>query len=123
MATKAVGTDITIVASGDLSANQYRAVKLDANGRTVAVSTQGDVATLGVQQDKPSALGQPSTVRISGITKAVAGAAIAVGARVTPNATGQMITGTTGNQVVGIALTAAASGDIFSVLLDSRGVV
>jgi hypothetical protein len=122
MAIKAVGTDISIVASGDLSANQFRAVKLDANGRTV-LSGLGDLQTVGVQQDKPTALGQPSMVRISGVTKALAGGTVAIGARVTSDATGRLITATTGNQVLGIALTAAVVGDIFTVLLDSRGVV
>ena len=122
MSFKAVGTDITLVASGDLSLNQYKVVKLDSNGRSV-LAAASDLAQIGVQQDKPTALGQPSNVRISGVSKALAGGTIAIGDRLTSDANGKVITATTGKQVIGIALVAAVANDIFAMVIDQRGVV
>ncbi|CAB5220378.1 Bacteriophage VT1-Sakai, H0018 [uncultured Caudovirales phage] len=122
MSFKAVGTDITLVASGDLSANQYKVVKLDSNGRSTLAGAS-DLAQIGIQQDKPTALGQPSSVRMAGISKALAGGTIAIGDRVTSDANGKVITATTGKQVIGIALAAAVANDIFAMVIDQRGVV
>ncbi len=59
-------------------------------------------------------------VAIAGVAFGIAGAAIVAGARVMPAAAtaGQLLTATTTNTVVGIALSAAgAQGDVFAVLL------
>lgn len=80
------GTDITVAAGADLSLKQFYAVKLDANAQVVAAGAGEDA--IGVVQNKPK-LGEMATVRIAGITKMVAGAAIAAGARVASGAAGK----------------------------------
>ena len=121
MSTNAVGTDITLVASGDLSASQFCSVKLDANGRST-LSGASDLNQIGIQQDKPTALGQASTIRTAGVTKVKAGGTIAIGDRLTSNASGALIAATTGKQILGIAITAGVSGDIINMLITARGV-
>jgi hypothetical protein len=121
MAIKAVGTDITLVAGADLSAQQYRAVKINSSGLAIMANAT-DLNQIGILQDKPAS-GQVGTVRTEGITKARAGAAVTAGDRVTSDANGSLIVATTGRQVMGIALTSAVNNDIFTVLLSERGVV
>lgn len=73
----------------------------------------------GVSQKSASAAGESLGVRIQGITKVVAGAAISLGAEVGTTAAGKAITkSAAGQRVRGIALEAAgADGDIISILL------
>lgn len=128
----------TLVASGDLSTSQYLFVNVNGSGE-VAVAAAGDPA-IGVLQNKPSAQGRSATVRVLGVSKVEAGAAITVGARVASNASGKAVTATAatvdtsdagvasdavvGSNVLGIALEAAAAdGDIIPVLLLHSGAV
>jgi hypothetical protein len=120
------GTQRTIpgvVASGDLSSDQYKFVNISATGAAVNTTLGGVVD--GVLQDAPDAINRAATVAFSGVTKVVAGAAVVKGARVMSNATGLAITAaTTGSHIKGTALEAAgASGDIIAILLDTQGVV
>ena len=82
-----------------------------------------NAAIIGIAQDGP-AVGPAQQVRVRslGVSKMVAGGAIAVGALIQTNASGQGVTaaaGTTTNlPVIGIARTAAAqAGDLFSIFL------
>lgn len=104
-------------ANADLSANQFYAVKLGSNGK-LALCGAGEAA-MGILQDKPVADGF-GTVMTVGVTKAKAGGTIAAGAMVMSNAAGKMVTATGTNAVVGLAMSAAADGDIFSVLMVAR---
>ena len=125
--------DFTLEAAADLSASQYRFVRVDANGRA-ALCGAGQPA-VGVLQNKPSAAGQAAQVRALGITKVVAGGAISKGALVASDASGQAVAATvttantttgalTGSHVAGIALEAAAgAGQVISVLLLPMGAV
>ncbi len=71
----------------------------------------------------PCTPGQSIEVRVLGISKCIAGAAIAAaGTALTVNSSGQVVAaaaaGATSTYIVGIALTtSAASGDLISVLL------
>lgn len=120
MATKAVGTDISFVAGADLSAKQFCGVKVNSSGLAVAANAT-DLNQVGVIQNNPAS-GQAATVRIAGVTKAKAGGTVAAGDRVTTDANGAFVAATTGKQVMGVALTGAASGDVFTVLLSERGI-
>jgi len=71
-------TCATFIASGDLSAKQYRFVKMSANN-TVAICTAITDVPVGVLQNKPTA-GQAAVVCISGISKLESGATLAAGA-------------------------------------------
>lgn len=121
MATKNYGNDLTLVASADLSAQQYRLVKLTSTG--IAVANASDLNQVGVLQDKPNALGVAGSVRVDGVSKVRYGGTVAAGDRLTSDASGNAIVATTGKQVCGIALVAGVSGDIGTIFLSPRGVV
>jgi hypothetical protein len=77
---------------------------------------------LGVAQEEPNADdvadGRVFRVRMLGISRIVAGAAVSRRAKVMSNNVGRAVTATAGNNVVGIALTAAdEAGDWINVLL------
>lgn len=112
---------ITLEAAADLSASQFRGVKVTAAQTCNAVSASTDRA-IGVLQNKPSAAGRAATIVTEGITKAEAGAAIAAGAVVMFNASGKVITATATNLGHGFALQAAgADGDLISVYFTRLG--
>ena len=111
---------LTFEAAGDLSANQFYLVVVDGNGQ-VAVAGDGADA-IGVLYDKPSAQGNAAQVRIGEVVQVAAGAAVSIGANVASDATGRAVTATTGEQIVGKALTAAsAAGQLISVLWRPNG--
>jgi hypothetical protein len=109
-----------VVASADLSASQFLFMNISSTG--AALNTTAGAMVDGVLQNKPDALNKPATVAYSGVSKVIAGAAVAKGARVMSNTAGKAITGTATNIGVGRALEAAsADGDAIAVLLDTKG--
>lgn len=107
------------VASSDFSSSQYCAAVLDATGQW-ALAGAG-VNADGIMQDAP-VIGRVGGVAVYGVSKAVAGAAVAAGAEVMANASGQLIAATAGNFGIGKAVTAASGvGILFSVLLRPGG--
>lgn len=95
------------VAGADLSAKQFYVVKLDSTVNQVVLAGAGELV-YGVLQNKP-ALAAQATVMRSGVSKCVAGAAIALGAEVAADANGKVVTATTGDRVIGVARAAAAA--------------
>lgn len=118
MAFEEVLQNVTVEAAGDLSAAQYHFVKLDTNDQAVLCDAAGEQA-YGVLQNTPEAAGRAGTVARDGITKVVAGEAIALGDEVATNASGRAVTALVGNTVLGIARTACNNdGEIVSVDFD-----
>ena len=115
MASEITQGYITQTAAADLSAKQYFIMRVTA-ADSVNVTTAATQVAIGVLQNKPGS-GEAATLSREGdVTKLVAGAAIAAGASVTSGAAGKGATGATGNQCVGIALTAAsADGEVIKV--------
>ena len=107
-----------LVASGDLDAKQYHVVALATTAKAVKIAASGTVAVLGILQNDPKS-GEAASVVCAGMTKAVAGGAIAVGDLLTANSTGQCIATTTANnKVVGKAITAVTTaGDLFELVV------
>jgi hypothetical protein len=104
------------VAGADLSAasNQYRAVKLTA-ARTVGLANTGGEAIYGILQNTPS-LGDAADVAIFGLSKAVVGSAgCAAKDQLMTDTAGALVTKTSTNVVVAVALDAGAAGDIITV--------
>lgn len=105
-------------AAEDLSAAQYKFVKLDSNGKIAAIAAATD-APIGILQEGV-ALGKMGRVMFSGISKVQANEAITTGARIGTSADGQAApyvfgAGTT-NYIVGTALeTSTAAAQIISV--------
>lgn len=106
---------VTLPAAADLSAQQYRCVTVNASGQAAVANATSLV--VGILQNNPPS-GQAATVAYSGVSKARAGGVIAAGARVTSDASGNVIAAATaGDAVIGVALEGAASGDYIKVLL------
>lgn len=128
---------LSLVAGADLSAQQYRAVSVDSNGRAVR-STAG-APSIGILQNEPAS-GQPATVAsIGAISKGICGGNITAGAYVTSDANGALVTATggrtntsdagaaadplSGSNVIGIALTGGVANDIIPVMITLAGAV
>ncbi len=109
--------DESFESAADHTAKQFFIVKLDSTAKIVLAAAAGDLL-LGVLQNDPNT-GQAAQVRILGITKAVAGAAITLGDEVISDTAGKVIsTAAAGDRILGQALEAAAAdGDVISVLL------
>lgn len=105
---------VTLVAGADLSAKQYHFVKLDTAGKAVACSAATDVP-FGVLQNAPTS-GQEAEVLITGGTKIVAGANLAIAAALGTNTAGRAVALTAGTDttkyVVGTLLTAAGADGV-----------
>lgn len=109
----------TFTASADLSTHQLKFVKISGSN-TCTITAASTDAVVGVLQNKP-ALGQEASVMTLGISKCLAGAAVAAGAEVMSDASARAITASAAagaNRVIGVALeAAAAAGEVISVLL------
>jgi hypothetical protein len=120
MAVEDPGKRISLPAYQDLSGYQYRFVKLVGAGqldRVVFCSAAADIS-VGVMQNKPSAQDRTGSVMINGITQLIAGAALAEGYLLVPDAQGRAVQGGAGNLARAIALeSAAAAGIRFRALL------
>jgi hypothetical protein len=109
-----------MVAGADLSASQHLFVVVNASGKAVVAGA--GVAIDGVLQNNPAADQAATVWGLGSVSKVVAGAAVAAGALVTPNASGQAITAVSGNYIAGRALNAATgAGQKVSVWLTQPG--
>lgn len=109
MTTENVMLHDTVIASADLSALQYRVVRVTGD----LADNNGEA--YGVLANKPLS-GEHATVNILGIMKGYAGAAIAAGASVGVTNSGFIITAASGT---GVAIgknknVAVGSGDVFT---------
>lgn len=122
MAIEKVGMTLpAVTAAADLSAAQFLFVKITGE---LAINLAGaGEAVDGVLQNKPAAAGRAATVWGPGTaSKVVAGAAVAAGADVTPDAAGKAVTSATGNYIAGKCMTAAANADeLITVWLTNPG--
>ena len=113
---------VTLEASADLSAHQYRFISMTA-GKAAVISAAGDLAD-GVLQNDPVSGGAAEIVPLNGsIVKVQAGAVVAINADVTPDVDGKAITSTSTDEICGKALEAStADGEFITVLILRRGV-
>jgi hypothetical protein len=122
MAVEIPGFSLTLEAAGDLSGQQYRFVKM--SGTQCTVATGATDKTVGVLQNRPDAATRAATVLVSGVTKAVAGAAITAGAVLYIDASGRVTSTQASNTAVGVALSTVSNvGDLVTVLLRPLGAV
>lgn len=112
-----------LTAGADLSSDQFKFGKISAGG-VVLASVSGEPVD-GVIQDKPAVAGRAVSLAYSGVTKVVAGAAVAKGARIQPNALGLAITGaaapTAATKTGGIGPYVMAAADTLVVDVDNVG--
>jgi hypothetical protein len=112
---------INAVSGADYSASQYLFVTVASDGEIDPVGTAG-LPALGVLYNAPQAKGIAAEVAIAGVAKVKAGAAFNAGVLIMSSAAGKAVTATSGNRILGMAVTAAAAdGDIVSILLQPFG--
>lgn len=104
-------------ADADYSAKLGYAVKRSATG--MVLSGAGE-AVVGIIENAPADEAKVN-VRVLGVAAAYAGDTITAGQQVMANASGQLVPLTSTNAVAGVALEAAASGQLFSLLLGAGG--
>lgn len=122
MAIQYRGDDITFTAAEDLSAMQYRFVH-QASDTTVDMLDSGAEFPVGILQNAPES-GEEAVVRISGTSKLVMNAAVAVGVQVKAEYVGAADNGkgdaadTEGDIARGVCIKASgAEDDVGAVLL------
>lgn len=112
------GNHLSRIAGADLSAHQYKIVKLNSSDEVVAATAATDVI-LGVLDNTP-ADGESASVWLrsaNGTFKVKLGGTVAIGDAVTSNGSSVGIATTTaGNQILGYAVQAGVSGDIIEVM-------
>lgn len=93
------------------------------NGDGAYLATQADSAAIGVVQRDVNS-GQSAQVMLHGITRALAGAAVTAGQRITATTSGFTVPVTSGaaapTHILGDALTGAASGMIYHLHINRR---
>ena len=103
--------------SADLSGDQYRFVKLDANGLVTGTTAQGEDC-IGVLQNKPIS-GATAEIICIGVTKAKADSAIDEQDAITTAADGDADQAAAADFVLGKAITAAAAaGEIITIVVN-----
>lgn len=107
-----------LVAGGDLSSAQYKAVKMASTVGAVIVAALAADQVVGILQNDP-AEGEPAIVCAAGVSKAVRGTTLAAGAHVASDTTGRLQTTSSANDtVVGMCIIAGSSaGDLVTVLV------
>lgn len=108
-----------LLAASDLSAAQYKAVKLTSSGIAVTAAGDGSKSALGILVNTPLQ-GDPCEIVTTGVVEAVAGAAITIGVAIVADAAGKVIAGTTpdANGVTWVALEAATGdNDLITILV------
>lgn len=120
--------DIAGIAGSTLTSKQYYAVSLATDGKWDVQDGAGGAEELtGILQTPTSTAnpivdGDPITVRIFGISKAVADAAIEEGVAIASNSDGQVLTVTGAYFPMGYAIEpASAAGDIIQVFVCPSG--
>lgn len=112
--------DVTFVAGGAIT--QYTLVKMSADNTVVACAAVTDVP-IGVAQDGAVNVGDAVSVRIVGLSKVVASAAIAAGVPIGTSATGTAVAETIGTDtthyVAGICVAAStAASEILTAAIN-----
>ena len=119
LATK--GLEVSFPASGDLSASQYLAVKLNSAGRIVLVTAITDIV-IGILQNKPDAIDKPARILpigCGGISKWVMGETLAVGVLAGTGIDGKAEADVITNYNMGIITYGGDADDMGAVLLTS----
>lgn len=107
---------ITVPAGADLSARQFRFVKLDSSGNAVVCSATGEQA-LGVNTGKPDASTKPTPVQIGGVAVVECGGSVTAGDKVMTDTVGRAITQTGINNVLGVAMASGSTSERIPVAM------
>lgn len=107
-----------LIAGADLSAAQYKCVKLASTANEVVLAVLPADKSIGILLNDP-ADGEEALVAYSGVIKALAEASVTIGALVAASTTSRVKVTTTANDgIVGRAITASSTaGDMVSVMV------
>jgi len=103
----------TFIAGEDLSSSQFKFVTLESDGQIDLADSAGENC-MGVVVNDPTS-GSEATVVVGGKTVVTAGGTIAAGASVATDASGDAVTASTGNIVMGYALEAGVDGQVIAI--------
>lgn len=103
----------------DLTGKEFFLAKRVAGGLTLAALGE-DVAGV-ISEGKP--VGAHSSIKTGNQVKALAGAAIAVGDKVTSDANGKVRVAAATHHVFGKAMSAAANGELVTINVDREGIL
>jgi hypothetical protein len=109
----------TFIAGEDLSSSQFKFVTLESDGQVDLADSAGENC-MGVVINDPAS-GSEATVVVGGKTVVTAGGTIAAGASVATDASGDAVTASTGNIVMGYALEAGVDGQVIAIELIQGG--
>ena len=109
----------TFIAGEDLSSSQFKFVTLESDGQVDLADSAGENC-IGVVINDPASGGE-ATVVVSGKTMVQAGGTIAAGAAVATDASGDAVTASTGNIVMGYATEAGVDGQVIAIELIQGG--
>lgn len=109
MATEGPMVKVTVAAANDFRVAGALHKVLDADND---FSAAGGATAIGLAKSQANS-GQHLAVGVSGIMKAYAGGALTIGARLTVAASGWLTAAGSGDAIVGTAMEAANSGDLF----------
>ena len=109
----------TFVAGESLAAAQFKFVTLESDGQVDLADAAGENC-VGVCINDPAA-GEAATVVMSGKVMVTAGGTIAAGAAVATDASGDAVTATTNNIVMGYATEAGVDGQVIAIELIQGG--
>lgn len=111
---------ITLVAGADLSADQYKFVKMNSSGQAILVAALTD-RPIGVLQNSPAS-GQEAEVTVIGGTKVKAGGSVSEGTILKTSAAGLAIALTVGTDtthyISGTSLVDGANGEIITAVVN-----
>jgi hypothetical protein len=110
------GYKMTLIASADLSAKRYKAIKIDSDGKA-AIAGDGQSA-VGILQNTPVA-GEAATIMTSGISFVEYGDTVTAGSNLASDADGNLVVAGASDAILGVALCDGADGDIGTMLLVS----
>jgi hypothetical protein len=119
MATQENMLCVSLEAGQDLSTKQFYFVSVAADGQIDP--TGAGLMAQGVLQDAPAAAGRAALVAVAGKVKVVCGGTVTRGGAVMSNASGQALTATSTNIILGTALETGATGRIIEILFQPRG--
>jgi len=109
-----------IVASRDMTADQFKFIRIDGKGKAILAGDGQSI--VGVLQNKPSALEESAIIWGPGsVTKVVAGNNVTAGSRIASDASGLANAGSSGDYIVGNSLTAASTGELITLIISPQG--
>ena len=119
MATEQNIYDLSLQAAADYftTSKQFYVMKVDSNGRA-CLAGAANASSIGFLQNKPKQY-EAAEIRKVGISKAICGASITIGDKVTGDSNSKAVTATSGQRFIGIALEPGATGRVISILMDS----